>query len=175
LRLPHREQKNRLPRSGTVRSSAQADTSTMARCQHRWPWQDTSSRVMPNCRMLPSVIGSYAAWFCMSRIVLRAGDGPQVEMIACVQALDHAARRRAHAILSDVAHYIDGIGTDRQNRRACARPWPWRDRPRGNTVAPIEIDGELPPGVLARVRALPQVQRAFGAELDQFSSADTCA
>jgi D-3-phosphoglycerate dehydrogenase len=35
-----------------------------------------------------------------------------------------------------------------------------RDAPGGNAVALIEIDGELPPDVLARVRALPQVQQA---------------
>jgi D-3-phosphoglycerate dehydrogenase len=35
-----------------------------------------------------------------------------------------------------------------------------RDAPGGNAVALIEIDGELPPNVLARVRALPQVQQA---------------
>ena len=33
-------------------------------------------------------------------------------------------------------------------------------RPGGNAVALIEIDGELPPPVLAKVRALPQVQQA---------------
>ncbi|MCC6888315.1 MAG: phosphoglycerate dehydrogenase [Hyphomicrobiales bacterium] len=35
-----------------------------------------------------------------------------------------------------------------------------RESPGGNAVALIEIDGELPPEVLARVRALPQVQQA---------------
>jgi D-3-phosphoglycerate dehydrogenase len=35
-----------------------------------------------------------------------------------------------------------------------------RDAPGGNAVALIEIDGELPPDVLAQVRALPQVQQA---------------
>jgi D-3-phosphoglycerate dehydrogenase len=35
-----------------------------------------------------------------------------------------------------------------------------RDAPGGNAIALIEIDGELPPDVLARVRALPQVQQA---------------
>jgi len=35
-----------------------------------------------------------------------------------------------------------------------------RDAPGGNAVALIEIDGELPDAVLARVRALPQVQQA---------------
>ena len=35
-----------------------------------------------------------------------------------------------------------------------------RDAPGGNAVALIEIDGELPPDVLAKVRALPQVQQA---------------
>ncbi len=35
-----------------------------------------------------------------------------------------------------------------------------RDAPGGNAVALIEIDGELPLDVLARVRALPQVQQA---------------
>jgi D-3-phosphoglycerate dehydrogenase len=35
-----------------------------------------------------------------------------------------------------------------------------REAPGGNAVALIEIDGELPPGVLAKVRALPQVQQA---------------
>jgi D-3-phosphoglycerate dehydrogenase len=35
-----------------------------------------------------------------------------------------------------------------------------RDAPGGNAVALIEIDGELPPDVLAAVRALPQVQQA---------------
>ncbi len=33
-------------------------------------------------------------------------------------------------------------------------------RPGGNAVALIEIDGEMPPAVLAAVRALPQVQTA---------------
>ncbi len=35
-----------------------------------------------------------------------------------------------------------------------------RELPGGNAVALIEIDGELPPDVLAKVRALPQVQQA---------------
>jgi D-3-phosphoglycerate dehydrogenase len=35
-----------------------------------------------------------------------------------------------------------------------------REAPGGNAVALIEIDGELPPAVLAKVRALPQVQQA---------------
>ena len=35
-----------------------------------------------------------------------------------------------------------------------------RDAPGGNAVALIEIAGELPRDVLARVRALPQVQQA---------------
>jgi D-3-phosphoglycerate dehydrogenase len=35
-----------------------------------------------------------------------------------------------------------------------------RDAPGGNAVALIEIDGELPPDVLGKVRALPQVQQA---------------
>jgi D-3-phosphoglycerate dehydrogenase len=35
-----------------------------------------------------------------------------------------------------------------------------RDAPGGNAIALIEIDGELPPSVLAQVRALPQVQGA---------------
>jgi len=35
-----------------------------------------------------------------------------------------------------------------------------RDAPGGNAIALIEIDGELPPDVLAAVRALPQVQQA---------------
>jgi D-3-phosphoglycerate dehydrogenase len=35
-----------------------------------------------------------------------------------------------------------------------------RDAPGGNAVALIEIDGELPPNVLAAVRALPQLQQA---------------
>jgi len=35
-----------------------------------------------------------------------------------------------------------------------------RDAPGGNAVALIEIDGELPASVLAKVRALPQVQQA---------------
>jgi D-3-phosphoglycerate dehydrogenase len=35
-----------------------------------------------------------------------------------------------------------------------------REAPGGNAVALIEIDGELPPDVLAKVRALPQVQQA---------------
>jgi D-3-phosphoglycerate dehydrogenase len=35
-----------------------------------------------------------------------------------------------------------------------------RDRPGGNAIALIEIDGELPPEVLTAVRALPQVQQA---------------
>ena len=35
-----------------------------------------------------------------------------------------------------------------------------REAPGGNAVALIEIDGDLPPDVLARVRALPQVQQA---------------
>jgi D-3-phosphoglycerate dehydrogenase len=35
-----------------------------------------------------------------------------------------------------------------------------RDAPGGNAVALIEIDGDLPPDVLAKVRALPQVQQA---------------
>ncbi|MGH6683710.1 MAG: NAD(P)-dependent oxidoreductase, partial [Pseudolabrys sp.] len=35
-----------------------------------------------------------------------------------------------------------------------------REAPGGNAIALIEIDGELPEGVLAKVRALPQVQQA---------------
>src|SRR4029077_17795070 len=35
-----------------------------------------------------------------------------------------------------------------------------REAPGGNAVSLIEIDGELPPQVLAAVRALPQVQQA---------------
>ncbi len=35
-----------------------------------------------------------------------------------------------------------------------------RESPGGNAIALIEIDGELPAGVLAKVRALPQVQQA---------------
>src|SRR5712671_937324 len=35
-----------------------------------------------------------------------------------------------------------------------------REAPGGSAVALIEIDGELPPNVLAKVRALPQVQQA---------------
>jgi D-3-phosphoglycerate dehydrogenase len=35
-----------------------------------------------------------------------------------------------------------------------------RDAPGGNAIALIEIDGELPPKVLAAVRELPQVQQA---------------
>ncbi len=35
-----------------------------------------------------------------------------------------------------------------------------RDRPGGDAIALIEIDGELPDDVLAKVRALPQVQQA---------------
>ena len=35
-----------------------------------------------------------------------------------------------------------------------------RDAPGGNAIALIEIDGEMPADVLAKVRALPQVQSA---------------
>ena len=35
-----------------------------------------------------------------------------------------------------------------------------RNAPGGDAIALIEIDGELPPAVLAAVRALPQVQQA---------------
>jgi D-3-phosphoglycerate dehydrogenase len=35
-----------------------------------------------------------------------------------------------------------------------------RDAPGTDAIALIEIDGELPPDVLAKVRALPQVQQA---------------
>jgi D-3-phosphoglycerate dehydrogenase / 2-oxoglutarate reductase len=35
-----------------------------------------------------------------------------------------------------------------------------RDKPGGNAIALIEIDGELAPDLLAKVRALPQVQQA---------------
>ena len=35
-----------------------------------------------------------------------------------------------------------------------------REKPGGSAVALIEIDGELPDEVLAKVRALPQVQSA---------------
>ncbi len=35
-----------------------------------------------------------------------------------------------------------------------------REAPGGNAIALIEIDGELPPAVLAKVQALPQVQQA---------------
>ena len=40
-----------------------------------------------------------------------------------------------------------------------------REAPGGNAIALIEIDGELPPDVLAKVRALPQVQQAQAAEV----------
>ena len=40
-----------------------------------------------------------------------------------------------------------------------------REAPGGNAIALIEIDGELPPEVLAKVRALPQVQQAQAAEV----------
>ena len=40
-----------------------------------------------------------------------------------------------------------------------------REAPGGNAIALIEIDGELPPDVLAQVRALPQVQRRAAAEV----------
>ena len=39
----------------------------------------------------------------------------------------------------------------------CPRP---SEAPGGNAIALIEIDGELPPAVLAAVRALPWVQQA---------------
>ena len=35
-----------------------------------------------------------------------------------------------------------------------------REAPGGNAIALIEIDGELPPAVLDKVRGLPQVQSA---------------
>src|SRR6185437_9303112 len=35
-----------------------------------------------------------------------------------------------------------------------------RDKPGGSAIALIEIDGELPDDVMAKVRALPQVQQA---------------
>jgi D-3-phosphoglycerate dehydrogenase / 2-oxoglutarate reductase len=35
-----------------------------------------------------------------------------------------------------------------------------RETPGGNAIALIEIDGQLPPDVLEKVRALPQVQQA---------------
>jgi D-3-phosphoglycerate dehydrogenase / 2-oxoglutarate reductase len=35
-----------------------------------------------------------------------------------------------------------------------------RETPGGNAIALIEVDGELPADVLAKVRALPQVQQA---------------
>jgi D-3-phosphoglycerate dehydrogenase len=35
-----------------------------------------------------------------------------------------------------------------------------RETPGGSAIALIEIDGELPPDLLAKVRALPQVQQA---------------
>ena len=35
-----------------------------------------------------------------------------------------------------------------------------REAPGGNAIALIEVDGEVPPEVLAKVKALPQVQRA---------------
>jgi len=35
-----------------------------------------------------------------------------------------------------------------------------REKPGGDAVALIEIDGELPDDVLAKVRALPQVKQA---------------
>ena len=35
-----------------------------------------------------------------------------------------------------------------------------REAPGGNAIALIEVDGEVPPDVLAKVQALPQVQRA---------------
>jgi D-3-phosphoglycerate dehydrogenase / 2-oxoglutarate reductase len=35
-----------------------------------------------------------------------------------------------------------------------------RDAPGANAIALIEVDGEVPPDVLAKVQALPQVQQA---------------
>jgi D-3-phosphoglycerate dehydrogenase len=35
-----------------------------------------------------------------------------------------------------------------------------REAAGGNAIALIEVDGEVPPDVLAKVKALPQVQRA---------------
>jgi D-3-phosphoglycerate dehydrogenase len=35
-----------------------------------------------------------------------------------------------------------------------------REAPGGNAIALIEVDGDVPPGVLAKVQALPQVQQA---------------
>jgi D-3-phosphoglycerate dehydrogenase len=35
-----------------------------------------------------------------------------------------------------------------------------REAPGGNAIALIEVDGEVPSGVLAKVQALPQVQSA---------------
>jgi D-3-phosphoglycerate dehydrogenase / 2-oxoglutarate reductase len=34
-----------------------------------------------------------------------------------------------------------------------------RDAPGANAIALIEVDGEVPPDVLAKVQALPQVQQ----------------
>ena len=38
-----------------------------------------------------------------------------------------------------------------------------REAPGGNAIALIEIDGDMPADVLAKVRALPQVQSGAGA------------
>ena len=35
-----------------------------------------------------------------------------------------------------------------------------REAPGGNAIALIEVDGDVPPAVLAKVQALPQVQQA---------------
>ena len=45
-----------------------------------------------------------------------------------------------------------------------------RETAGGNAIALIEIDGELPPDVLAQVRALPQVQSAQPLKFDQLPS-----
>ena len=45
-----------------------------------------------------------------------------------------------------------------------------REAPGGNAIALIEIDGELPAEVLAKVRALPQVQSAKPLKFDPLPS-----
>ncbi len=61
----------------------------------------------------------------------------------------------------DKPGFIGKFSSTCGRRRHQHRDLPCRPRDAGgNAIALIEIDGELPPDVLAKVRALPQVQQA---------------
>ena len=58
-----------------------------------------------------------------------------------------------------IVHLVGDAGSQRTERGFTGLA-AGREAPGGNAIALIEIDGELPADVLAKVRALPQVQQA---------------